>query len=72
MGLIPYYVQAERGFARPRMVKYYHWYVQISIGNEFWGPLHQKKGGTLRRLRIYHRQRNKSSASHITLVIIKY
>ncbi len=36
------------------------------IGNKFWGPLNQKKGGTLRRLGIYHRQRNKSSASHIS------
>jgi hypothetical protein len=41
------------------------WYVQISIGNKFWGPLNRKKGGTLRGLRIYHRQRNKSSASHM-------
>jgi hypothetical protein len=22
---------------------YYHRYVQISIGNEFWGPLNQKR-----------------------------
>jgi hypothetical protein len=46
-------------------------YIQIFIGNKFWGPLNQKKGETLRRLRIYHRQRNKSSASHITLVIME-
>ena len=26
----------------------------ISIGNDYWGPLNQKKGGTLRGLRIYH------------------
>jgi hypothetical protein len=57
---------------RPRMVKYYHGYVQISIGNEILGAIKSKKGGTLRRLRICHRQRNKSSASYITLVIIKY
>ncbi len=25
----------------------------ISIGNDYWGPLIQKKGGTLRGLRIY-------------------
>ena len=25
------------------------WYVQISIGNEFWGPLNQKKGGNAPR-----------------------
>ena len=23
----------------PGGCRYYHWYVQISIGNEFWGPL---------------------------------
>ncbi len=34
-------------------------YVQISIGNEFWGPLNRKRGGTLRGLRIYHRQSEK-------------
>jgi hypothetical protein len=58
--------------ALPGLGWYYHWYVQISIGNKFWGPLNQKKGGMLHRLRIYHRQRDKSSASQITLVIIKY
>jgi hypothetical protein len=25
--------------ALPGQGWYYHWYVQISIGNEFWGPL---------------------------------
>jgi hypothetical protein len=39
-------------------------YVQISIGAEFWGPLNQKRGNA-QGLRIYHRQRNKSSASHM-------
>ncbi len=29
--------------------------IQIfSIGNEYWGPLNRKKGGTLRGLWIYH------------------
>jgi hypothetical protein len=56
--------------ASPGLGWYYHWYVKISIGNKFWGPLNQKKGGTLCRLRIYHRQRNKFFASHITLVLI--
>ncbi len=41
------------------------WYVQISTGNKFWGLLTQKKGGTTRGLRTYHRQQNKSSASHM-------
>ncbi len=58
--------------ASPGLGWYYHWYVQIYTGNKLWGPLNRKKGGMLRRLRIYHRQRNKSSASQITLVIIKY
>jgi hypothetical protein len=31
--------------ALPGLGWYYHWYVQISIGNEFWGPLNQKRGG---------------------------
>jgi hypothetical protein len=64
-------VDKPRG-ALPSLGWYYHWFVQISIGNKLWGPLNTKMGGTLRRLRIYHRQRNKFSASHITLVIIKY
>jgi hypothetical protein len=42
------------------------WYVKISIGNEFWGPLNQKRG---ERSAGYgftiDRARNKSSASHI-------
>ncbi len=32
-------------------------YIQI-IGNDYWGPLNQKKGGTLRGLRIYHSRDN--------------
>ena len=40
-------------------------YVQISIGNEFGGPLNRKKGGTLCGLGIFHTQRNKSFASHM-------
>jgi hypothetical protein len=29
--------------ASPGLGWYYHWCVQISIGNEFWGPLNQKR-----------------------------
>ncbi len=53
--------QAERGFTRSMMVRTNFY---ILVHNKFWGWLNQKKGGTLRGLRIYHKQRNKSSVSH--------
>ncbi len=39
------YYNKPRG-ALQGLGRYYHWYVQISIGigNEIWGPLNQKRG----------------------------
>jgi hypothetical protein len=38
----------------------------ISIGNDYWGPLIQKKGGTLRGLRIYHSIDNETNPPQAT------
>ena len=54
---------------------FYGMYKFLLVHNKFWRRLNQIKGGTLRGLWIYHRQRNKSSASHWidnhSLVIMK-
>ena len=43
----------------------------ISIGNDYWGPLIQKKGGTLRGLRIYHSIDNETNPPQATMVVLK-
>ncbi len=64
---ISFYEQAERGFARSMMVDP----IQIiSIGNDHWGPLNQKKGGTLRGLRIYHSIDNETNPPQATTEMI--
>ncbi len=42
----------------------------ISIGNNYWGPLNQKKGGTLRGLRVYHSIDNETNPPQATTEMI--